>query len=99
VEEAPASALPFPARIATCTLHRPPLHAALTTTMAANGILSPPSLLSAPTVPFIAKRKHAASTSSTSNGALPAQGHYTLQMVLEDMLAVLKRYDASAIRA
>ncbi|KAH7085405.1 hypothetical protein BKA63DRAFT_431581 [Paraphoma chrysanthemicola] len=68
--------------------------------MAANGTLTPPSLPPAPTSPSIAKRKHVATHSIASNGAsLPAQGQptsrgtYTLQMALEDILAVLKSYD------
>jgi hypothetical protein len=70
-----------------------------TTTMAANGTLSPSSLPPAFTLPAIAKRKHAATNSAVSNGALPsAQGHYTPQMVLEDILAVLKRYAAFDFR-
>ncbi|KAH7401445.1 hypothetical protein BKA66DRAFT_450447 [Pyrenochaeta sp. MPI-SDFR-AT-0127] len=68
--------------------------------MATNGTLTPPSLPPAPVSPAIAKRKHTAAHAIALNGASgPAQGKpangttYPLQMVLEDMLAVLKSYD------
>ena len=70
--------------------------------MAANGTLTPPSLppAPAPVSPSLAKRKHAATNSIVVNGAsASAQGQpassstYSLQTVLGDMLAVLKRYD------
>ncbi|KAH3905358.1 hypothetical protein HBH56_219980 [Parastagonospora nodorum] len=68
--------------------------------MAANGTLTPPSLPPAPASPSAAKRKHVATNSIVPNSALvSAQGQttaksmYTLQMVLDDMLSVLKSYD------
>ncbi|KAH8727169.1 hypothetical protein GQ44DRAFT_678208 [Phaeosphaeriaceae sp. PMI808] len=68
--------------------------------MAANGTLTPPSLPPAPTSPSFAKRKHGATKSVVSTGALvSAQGQpgsessYSLQMVLEDIFSVLKSYD------
>jgi hypothetical protein len=80
--------------------------ARFTVTMSVNGTLTPPSLPPAPTSPSAAKRKHAATKSIVSNGAsVTAQGHstpkssYTLQMVLGDILSVLKRYVAKKRRA
>jgi hypothetical protein len=71
--------------------------------MAANGTLTPPSLPPAPASPSAAKRKHVATNSIVPNSALvSAQGQttaksmYTLQMVLDDMLSVLKRYVTTA---
>ena len=69
--------------------------------MSANGTLTPPTLPPAPTSPSLAKRKHVATNSMVSNGAsVSVQGQsargsaYSLQMVLEDILSLLKRYDA-----
>ncbi|KAF1843937.1 uncharacterized protein K460DRAFT_418919 [Cucurbitaria berberidis CBS 394.84] len=68
--------------------------------MATNGNLTPPSLPPAPTSPSAAKRKlpgahaialHGASASAQGKGAKGTS--YSLQMVLEDMLSVLKSYD------
>ncbi|KAJ4365834.1 hypothetical protein N0V83_008455 [Neocucurbitaria cava] len=68
--------------------------------MATNGTLTPPSLPPATTSPSIAKRKHIGPHTITLNGAsVSAQGKaangttYTSQMVLKDILAVLKSYD------
>jgi hypothetical protein len=69
---------------------------------AANGTLTPPSLPPAPTSPSAAKRKLSEAQAIVSNGASePAQGQsangntHSLQAVLGDILAVLKRYDIS----
>lgn len=59
--------------------------------MAANGTLSPPALPPAPASPSIAKRKLSATHALARNGATGSTA-YPLQMVLEDILAVLKRY-------
>ncbi|CAO2656348.1 Nn.00g051510.m01.CDS01 [Neocucurbitaria sp. VM-36] len=68
--------------------------------MATNGTLTPPSLPPASTSPSLAKRKHAGPHAIALNGAsVSTQGKaangttYTLQMVLKDILAVLKSYD------
>ncbi len=67
--------------------------------MATNGTLSPPALPPAPASPSIAKRKLSATHALARNGASapahppnPSSTAYPLQMVLEDILAVLKRY-------
>jgi hypothetical protein len=67
---------------------------------AANGTLTPPSLPPAPSSPSIAKRKLADRPAKASNGASTsaqedgANGStHALQPALEDILAVLKRYD------
>jgi hypothetical protein len=69
---------------------------------AANGTLTPPSLPLAPTSPSAAKRKLPETHAIVPNGASgPAQGQsangntHFLQAVLQDILAVLKRYDTS----
>lgn len=68
---------------------------------AANGTLSPPSLPQAPNSPAAAKRKLAERPAIAVNGAsTPAPGESasasarSLQAVLGDILAVLKRYAA-----
>ncbi|KAF1920479.1 hypothetical protein BDU57DRAFT_591597 [Ampelomyces quisqualis] len=68
--------------------------------MSANGTLAPPTLLPAPKSPSPAKRKHVATNSVAPNGAsVSVQGQsargsaYSLQMVLADMLSLLKSYD------
>ncbi|KAL5120366.1 hypothetical protein ACEQ8H_001656 [Pleosporales sp. CAS-2024a] len=67
---------------------------------AAPGPLVPPALPPAPASPSAAKRKHAATRSIVSAGASASapgptapKSTYTLQMVLADMLSVLKRHD------
>ena len=69
---------------------------------AANGTLTPPSLPPAPTSPSAAKRKLPGAYAIVPNGAsgsAPGQSAnentHSLQAVLADILAVLKRYDIS----
>ncbi|KAF2630020.1 hypothetical protein BU25DRAFT_408617 [Macroventuria anomochaeta] len=68
---------------------------------AANGTLTPPSLPTAPESPSFAKRKHADTAVVLSNGAstaaqkeAPNGTTRTLQAVLQDVLSILKSYDA-----
>ena len=72
-------------------------------TTSANGTLTPPTLPAAPSSPLPAKRKRTGSDTDAilSNGAsktAPAQlvngAARPLQMLLDDLLSILKRYDA-----
>lgn len=68
---------------------------------ATNGALTPPSLPPAPSSPSLAKRKRTDTDANLPNGAstaAPAKllngDAHSLQPVVEDILAVLKRYGA-----